>query len=73
MTGVTLLNSKMNQPKYQEMGFFSSLHGFKRNLSEITAFRKLKCPDPSMIPLSAKSKNGLIDKLHTDLANSSVV
>ena len=57
MTGVTLINSKMIQPlKYQEMGFFSSLHGFKRNLSGITAFRKLKCPDPSMIPLSAEVK-----------------
>ena len=61
MASVTLTNSKMNQPpKYQEMVFFfSTLHGFLKNLSGITAFRKLKCPDPSMIPLSAEVEEWL--------------
>ena len=50
------INSKMNQPpNYQEMGFFPSLHIYK-NLPRITVFRKLKCPDPSMIPLPAEVK-----------------
>ena len=53
------INSKMNQPpNYQEMGFFPSLHIYK-NLPRITVFRKLKCPDPSMIPLAAEVKEWL--------------
>ena len=47
-------NSKMNQPpKHQEMGFFL----FSWHLEKpggVTAFRKLKCPDSSMIPLPAE-------------------
>ena len=42
------INSKMNQPpKYHEMGFSS----FKKKLSGINTFRKLKCPDALVIPL----------------------
>ena len=37
-------------------GFFSSLPDIQKNLSGITALRKLKCPDPSMIPLPAEVK-----------------
>ena len=33
--------------------FFPSLHIYK-NLPRITVFRKLKCPDPSMVPLPAE-------------------
>ena len=52
------INSKMNQPpNYQEMGFFP-FHIYK-NLPRITVFRKLKCPDPSMIPLPAEVKECL--------------
>ena len=59
MTSVTHINSKMNQPQnYQEMGFFPSLYIYK-NLPRITVFRKLKCPDPSMIPLPAEVKECL--------------
>ena len=60
MASVTLTNSKMNQPpKYQEMVFFFHFAWFLKNLSGITAFRKLKCPDPSMIPLSAEVEEWL--------------
>ena len=53
-------NSKMNQPpKYQEMVFFPSLHDIWQNLSGITAFRKLECPDQLMIPLLAEIKEWL--------------
>ena len=38
--------------------FFPSLHIYK-NLPRITVFRKLKCPDPSMIPLPAEVKECL--------------
>ena len=56
MTIVTHVNSKMNQPpNYREMGFFPSLHIYE-NLPRTTLFRKLKCPDPSMIPLPAEVK-----------------
>ena len=56
MTIVTHVNSKMNQPpNCREMGFFPSLHIYK-NLPRTTLFRKLKCPDPSMIPLPAEVK-----------------
>ena len=41
---------------YQEMGFFPSLHIYK-NLPRITVLKKLKCPDPSMIPLPAEVGN----------------
>ena len=37
------------------MGFFPSLHIYK-NLPRTALFRKLKCPDPSMIPLPAEVK-----------------
>ena len=37
------------------MGFFPSLHIYK-NLPRITVLKKLKCPDPSMIPLPAEVK-----------------
>ena len=40
-------------------GFFASLHDIQKNPSGITAFRKLKCPDPSMIPLPAEVKEWL--------------
>ena len=54
------INSKMNQPpKHQEMGFFSLCMISRKNLSGITAFKKLKCPDPSMIPLAAEVKEWL--------------
>ena len=60
MISVTLTNSKMNQPpKYQEMVFFFLFAWFLKNLSGITAFRKIKCPDPSMIPLSAEVREWL--------------
>ena len=50
----------MNQPpKYQEMGLFSSLHDIWKNRSGITAFRKIKCPDLSMIPLPAEVREWL--------------
>ena len=53
------INSKMNRPpNYQEMGFSPSSHIYK-NLPRSTVFRKLKCPDPSMIPLSAEVKECL--------------
>ena len=53
------ISSKMIQPpNYQEMGFFPSFHIYK-NLPRITVFRKLKCPDPSMIPLPAEVKECL--------------
>ena len=57
MTSVTHINSKMNQPpNYQEICFFfPSLHIYK-NLPRITVFRKLNCPDLSMIPLPAEVK-----------------
>ena len=42
-------------PNYQEVGFFSSLHIYK-NRPRITIFWKLKCTDPSMIPLPAEVK-----------------
>ena len=59
MTSVTHINSKMNQlQNYQEMGFFPSFHIYK-NLPRITVFRKLKCPDPSMIPLPAEVRECL--------------
>ena len=35
--------------------FFPSFHIYK-NLPRITVLRKLKCPDPSMIPLPAEVK-----------------
>ena len=50
----------MNQPlKHQEMGFFPLCMVYRKNLSGITAFKKLKCPDPSMIPLAAEVKEWL--------------
>ena len=49
----------MNQPSnYEEMSFFLSFHIYK-NLPRIAVFRKLKCPDPSMIPLPAENKECL--------------
>ena len=47
------------------MGFFPSLHIYK-NLPRTTLFRKLKCPDPSMIPLPAEVNSGNIqdENLH---------
>ena len=38
--------------------FFLSFHIYK-NLPRIAVFRKLKCPDPSMIPLPAEVKECL--------------
>ena len=37
-------------------GFFSSLHDISKNLTGVTAFRKLKCLDPSMTHLPAEVK-----------------
>ena len=52
-------NSSMNQPpNYQEIGSFSLfayLHTYK-NLPGITVFRKLKYPDPPLVPLPAEVK-----------------
>ena len=39
--------------------FFFLFAWFIKNLSGITAFRKIKCPDPSMIPLSAEVREWL--------------
>ena len=49
----------------REMGLFPSLHIYK-NLPRTTLFRKLKCPDPSMIPLPAEVNSGNIqdENLH---------
>ena len=38
------------------LGFFSSLHDISENLTGVTAFRKLKYLDPSMIHLPAEVK-----------------
>ena len=40
-------------------GFFPLCMIYRKNLSGITAFKKLKCPDPSMIPLAAEVKEWL--------------
>ena len=72
------INSKMNQPpNYQEMGFFPSLHIYK-NLLRITIFKKTKMSRSINDSFAGGSqrmftKVNSIDKLHTDLANWSVV
>ena len=56
MTSVTHKFKDESTSKLPRDGFFfSSLHIYK-NLPRITVFRKLKCPDPSMIPLPAEVK-----------------
>ena len=46
-------------PKHQKMVFFPIYMISRKNLPGIIAFRKLKCPDPSMIPLLAEVKECL--------------
>ena len=41
-------------------GFFPSLHDILKNISGITSLKKLKCPDPSVIPLPAEVKEWLL-------------
>ena len=59
MTSVTHKFKDESTSKLPRDGFFfPSLHIYK-NLPRITVFRKLKCPDPSMIPLPAEVKECL--------------
>ena len=59
MTSVThKLKDESTSEITQRWVFPPSLHIYK-NLPRITVFRKLKCPDPSMIPLPAEVKEFL--------------
>ena len=52
MTSVTHKFKDESTSELPRDGFFFPL--FYKNLPRITVFRKLKCPDPSMIPLPAE-------------------
>ena len=47
-----------DESTFELRSFFLSFHIYK-NLPRIAVFRKLKCPDPSMIPLPAENKECL--------------
>ena len=72
------INSKMNQPpNYQEMGFFPSLHIYKKPSMNycIQKTKMSRSVNDSFAGGSQRmfTKVNSIDKLHTDLASWSVV
>ena len=58
MTSVTQIQRSINLRITKRWVFFLSFHIYK-NLPRIAVFRKLKCPDPSMIPSPAEVKECL--------------
>ena len=54
MTSVTHKFKDESTSELPRDGYFSSLHDILKNLPGITAFRKRKCLDPSIIPLPAE-------------------